>query len=199
MKYYLDITLLPDADVNLGFLWQRVYQQIHIALVENKTSDNISDIAVSIPEYGDKVFPLGTKLRLLSPSEKQLQLLNITKWLSRLTDYTHYTSIKQVPGSVSQFAYFKRKQFNSNIERLARRRMQRKDETFQQAMAYFNDFEQQRTKLAFLNVKSLSGGGRFKLFIERELVDEPIGNGAQFNCYGLSERAADRQAAIPYF
>ncbi|MBL1422430.1 MAG: type I-F CRISPR-associated endoribonuclease Cas6/Csy4, partial [Alphaproteobacteria bacterium] len=44
MKYYLDITILPDEEANLGFLWHKVYQQIHIALVENKIADNQSAI-----------------------------------------------------------------------------------------------------------------------------------------------------------
>lgn len=51
MDYYQDITLLPDAEVNLGFLWQKVFQQVHIALVEHKVADNRSAIALSIPKY----------------------------------------------------------------------------------------------------------------------------------------------------
>ncbi|MFT6209378.1 MAG: CRISPR-associated endonuclease Csy4, partial [Colwellia sp.] len=49
MKYYLDITLLPEADITLGFIWQKVYQQIHIALVDNKIGMNESAIAVAFP------------------------------------------------------------------------------------------------------------------------------------------------------
>ena len=71
MKYYIDITLLPDAEANLGFLWQKVYQQIHLALAENKIGKNQSEIALSFPEYGNKAYPLGDKLRLLSQSEAQ--------------------------------------------------------------------------------------------------------------------------------
>jgi CRISPR-associated endonuclease Csy4 len=199
MKYYLDITLLPDAEANLGFLWQKVYQQIHIALVEQKTADNQSDIAVSMPEYGDNKFPLGTKLRLLSSSEEQLQWLDAKKWLSRLTDYTHCSAIKEVPSTVTQFARFKRKQFNSSSERLARRRVRRKGGTFEQAVAHFNGFAEQQTKLPFLHVKSLSGGRLFKLFIERELINQPIKSVGKFNCYGLSECHAGNQVAIPWF
>ena len=51
MNYYQDITLLPDADIGLYFLWQKVYQQIHLALVENKSADNASAIGVAFPEY----------------------------------------------------------------------------------------------------------------------------------------------------
>ena len=40
MKYYLDMTLLPDTDITLDFIWQKIYQQVHIALVDNKIADN---------------------------------------------------------------------------------------------------------------------------------------------------------------
>ena len=92
MKYYLDITLLPDAEANLGFLWQRVFQQVHIALVDNKIGDNESAIALSIPGYKSidskaKDFPLGDKLRLLADNEGTLVKLNIQKWLNRQGSY----------------------------------------------------------------------------------------------------------------
>ncbi|MDG2898076.1 type I-F CRISPR-associated endoribonuclease Cas6/Csy4, partial [Vibrio parahaemolyticus] len=46
MDYYQEITLLPDADISLGFIWQNVFQQVHLALVDNKVADNQSSIAV---------------------------------------------------------------------------------------------------------------------------------------------------------
>ena len=199
MKYYLDITLLPDAEVNLGFLWQKVYQQIHLALVEQKTTTNQSEIAVAMPEYGNKQFPLGNKLRLLAPSTGHLENLNAAKWLNRLLDYTHCTSIKSVPDTVTEFAFFKRKQFKSNIERLARRRAVRKGESLEQAMSHFIDFKEQKSKLPFIQVKSLTSGEYFKLFIERELVEQPTKVSENFNCYGLSERHEDKKVAIPNF
>ena len=39
MKHYIEITLLPDAEVGLGFIWQKMYQQIHLALVEVKDAN----------------------------------------------------------------------------------------------------------------------------------------------------------------
>jgi len=192
MKYYLDITLLPDAEANLGFLWQRVYQQVHIALAENKIAKNQSAIAVSFPEYGNKNFPLGSKLRLFSQTQEQLQQLDIGKWLNRLTDYTHFKSIKEVPLTVNQFARFKRKQFDTNIERLARRRVMRKGESLEQALKHFEGFTDRETNLPFLNMKSLANGDQFKLFIEREFLDKE-GNGV-FGCYGLSVGAT-----VPWF
>lgn len=187
MEYYIDITLLPDAEANLGFLWQKVYQQLHLALVENKVSDKQSAIAVSIPDYGSSDFPLGCKLRLFAQHQEQLQQLDMGKWLNRLTDYTHITSIKNVPTSVNQFARFRRKQFNTNSARLARRRVKRKEESLEQALEYYASFTDQETNLPFINMQSLTQGEKFRLFIARE-VFENSENGT-FNCYGLSQGA----------
>ena len=192
MKYYLDITLLPDTEISLGFLWQKVYQQIHIAFAENKIAENQSAIAVSFPEYGNKQFPLGSKLRLLSQTQEQLQQLDIGKWLNRLTDYTHFKSIKEVPLTVNQFARFKRKQFDTNAERLARRRVLRKGESLEQALKHFGGFSDKETNLPFLNMKSLTNGDQFKLFIERENFDKE--EKGTFGCYGLSTGAT-----VPWF
>jgi len=198
MKYYLDITLLPDAEANIGFIWQKVYQQIHIALVENKTAQNQSAIAVSFPQYGEE-FPLGNTLRLLANEKGQLEQLNVEKWLSRLTDYTHLKSIKEVPVTVTQFARFKRKQFKSNLDREAKRRAKYKGEPFEEALAHFQSY-QTETSLPFINMTSLSTDGRaslnrnFKLFIQKEMVGEQ--EQGLFNCYGLSKGG---EGAVPWF
>ena len=198
MKHYLDITLLPDAEANIGFIWQKVYQQIHLALVENKTAPNESAIAVSFPKYGEK-FPLGNTLRLLANEQSQLEKLNVEKWLLRLTDYTHLKSIKEVPVTVTQYARFKRKQFKSNLEREAKRRAKYKGETFEEALAHFQNYEI-KTDLPFINMASLSTDGgaslnrNFKLFIEKEMVAEQ-GQGL-LNCYGLSKGG---EGTVPWF
>ena len=197
MKYYLDITLLPDAEANLGFLWQKVYQQLHLALVENKIAENQSAIAISFPKYGDKVFPLGDKVRLLANEEEQLKQLNIEKWLSRLTDYTHLKPIKEVPLTVNQFACFKRKQFKSNLIKEATRRAKHTGESLEVAMEHFKHY-QAESSLAFINMTSLSMEGdisknrNFKLFIERKNLEEQVQG--IFNCYGLS-----KDATVPWF
>jgi CRISPR-associated endonuclease Csy4 len=194
MKYYLDITLLSDAEVNLGFLWQKVYQQIHIALAENKTASGSSAIAVSFPEYGNEKYPLGAKLRLIGKTQEALNNLDAPKWLNRLTDYIHVTSIKEVPLSVDKFVCFKRQQFQTNIERLARRRVKRKGETLEQALKYYEDFEDTKSTLPFIIMQSLSADNKFRLFIKQKMVDEAVAG--EFNCYGLS---GAYQTTIPWF
>jgi len=202
MKYYQDITLLPDAEANLGFLWQKVYQQIHIALAENKIAENQSAIAVSFPKYDDKVFPLGDKLRLFAEQHSELEQFNIAKWLSRLTDYAHITSIKEVPSSVNEYACFKRKQFKSNLIKEAKRRAKYKGETLEDALTHFKDY-QKESSLPYINMTSLSTEGErpnnkiFKLFIEKNKADK-LEQGC-FNCYGLSSREITKIATIPWF
>lgn len=197
MKYYIDITLLPDAEANLGFLWQKVFQQLHIALVENKIAENESAIAVSFPKYGHKVFPLGDKLRLLANEQEQLKQINIEKWLSRLIDYTHIKQIKEVPVTVNQFARFKRKQFKSNLIKEAKRRADYKGESLEVSLEHFKHY-QTESSLAFINMTSLSMerdisiNRIFKLFIEREILEEQ--EQGLFNCYGLS-----KNATVPWF
>jgi len=197
MNYYQDITLLPDAEITLGFIWQKVYQQVHIALVENKIAENQSPVAVAFPEYGGNGYPLGKKLRLLAARQAELERLNIKKWLTRLEDYCHVKSIQPVPSNIEKYARFKRKQFKSNLLKEAQRRAKYKNESLEDALAHFQHYDK-KCKLPYINMTSLSmpenqqASRRFKLFIEQEILDQPITG--QFNCYGLSNTAT-----VPWF
>lgn len=198
MKYYLDITLLPDTEITLGFIWFKVYQQVHIAFAENKIADNSSAIALAFPNYAltgsnAESFPLGNKLRIFSPTQEALDKLSINKWLNRFSDHTHITSVKVVPNNISEFVCVKRKQFKTNLSRLARRRAKRKGETFEQAIQHYASFNDELTKLPFINVSSLSKNEQFRLFVEQTKMKEAIEG--SFNCYGLSKE----QATVPWF
>ncbi len=200
MKYYLDITLLPDVEANLGFLWQKVYQQIHLALVENQNGEGGSATAVSFPGYGDNGFPLGNRLRLIADSQAQLQAMNIHQWLNRLNDYTHIKQIKAVPEAVTKYAIFKRKQIKSNIEKKAQRRAKHLDKPYEEVLDYLLkensklDEDAYQSELPFIDMASLSSDrkDRFPLFIERVLVDKPVSG--VFSSYGLS-----KTATVPWF
>lgn len=195
MNYYQEITLLPDAEATLGFLWQKVFQQVHIALVDNKIGDNESAVALSIVDYGNKGFPLGGKLRLLAKSEQALQKLDINRWLNRLTDYCHIKAIKPVPNNVRQHACFKRKQVKS-IEKKVQSRAKHLNKPYGEVLAYLLEEERSNPcKLPFINVESqetkkragFRTTARFLLFIEKKLFDKP--KEGKFDCYGLSKTA----------
>ncbi len=208
MNYYQDITLLPDADITLGFIWQKVYQQIHLALVENKIAENQSAVAVGFPKYINpqgqdqrKDFPLGNKLRLFAQTEEALQQLKIESWLSRLTDYCHIKSIQPVPDNIGAYVCFKRKHFKSNLLKEAKRRAKYKNETQEEALQHFQHY-QKECKLPYINMSSLSmqkrnskASRQYKLFISRETGDNLLHG--EFNCFGLSK--AEKTATIPWF
>jgi len=216
VNFYIDITLLPDAEANLGFIWQKVYQQIHLILVENKVGEQDSAIAVSFPHYDDRVFPLGNKLRLLGKTEKTLKDLDVGQWLSRLDDYVHIKGIKPVPDDVNQFVYFKRKQFKSpdklregideRAEKLADKNNFDVNEVKQRLLESLAKFDTE-SRLPFIYISSLSTDKNkeiqqqvnFKLFIEKEMAENNVSNNKLFTCYGLSRREKEKKVAIPWF
>jgi len=212
MNFYQEITLLPDTEVNLGLIWQKTYQQLHLALAENKISEHESAIGVSFPKYGDKPFPLGDKLRLFASTEAQLQQLDVGRWLNRLTDYTHFTSIRAVPSNIDGLVCFKRKQFKSaakieaDIERRALYQAEKDHRPIEDVRA---DLVAQKydgkCDLPFVYMTSLSSykdgvpsdRKKFRLFIEKVAVEKA--QTGTFNCYGLSSRDPEKQATVPWF
>jgi CRISPR-associated endonuclease Csy4 len=184
MKYYQEITLLPNADITFYFVWQKLYQQIHLALVENKTGDNASAIGVAFPEYNADKYSLGTKLRLFAEDEKSMEQMHFEKWFNRLSDYVHLSNIKPVPEKLGGHACFKHIKLKGNKEKLARRRAKRKGETLQQALSHFENFGEQRSNLPYINMTSQTNGQRFRLFIEKKAMEQPqLG---LYSFYGLS-------------
>lgn len=192
MKFYIEVTLLPDVEIGLNFLWQKVYQQIHLALVEIQDANKQVPIAVAFPEYEKDTFYLGKKLRLFANEQSQLDALDIQKWLARLSDYVHFTKVREVPADITQYVCFGRLQAKSNIERLARRKARRENITEQNALALLKGFKDERLKEPFVHLKSLSGGQDFRLFISKRKVEQAVTG--SFNLYGLSAFAT-----VPWF
>jgi len=212
MMFYVEITLLPNLEVPLHFIWEKVYQQMHLALVENKISEYESAVGVSFPKYGNKPFPLGDKLRLFAQTEEQLQKLDIGRWLNRLTDYTHHTWIREVPSNVDAFVCFKRKQFKSavkieaDIERRALYQSQKDNRPIEEVRTELAAQKYDgKCDLPFVYMTSLSTNenivpssrNKFRLFIEKE--DAEKAQSGSFTCYGLSSRELGKQATVPWF
>ncbi len=213
MNYYQEIRLLPDAEANLGFLWQKVYQQIHIALVENKNVDDTSTFGLSIPDYFApeqqlKGFPLGDKIRLFAKTEEALSELDISKHLIRLEDYAQVKSIKPVPEH-SQYACFTRvsKKGKKRIEEKTKQMAEFKaKETGEPFDKWFKEYSKKAPQvlstLPFIQVArsikdKAQGKNSFKLFIEMELVDAPVTG--DFNCYGLNSKSQKQKTTVPWF
>lgn len=204
MKYYQDITLIPGDGMSLYPIWEKIFRQLHLALVEHafEIETNIgkvkqSKVGVAFPKYTQENHFLGNKMRLLALSETDLKAIDLEKYFSRLEDYVHKTSVKEVPiEKITGYAFFKRVAIKGNAERLARRREKRLTRkgvqtSYEEALNYFqNDQNREQpkhteTKLPFIYLNSVTTNQRFPLFIEM-VSTEQKSDKAKFSCYGLS-------------
>ncbi|WP_281648864.1 type I-F CRISPR-associated endoribonuclease Cas6/Csy4 [Parendozoicomonas sp. Alg238-R29] len=195
MQVYIDMTLLPSDDIGHHFLWEKVFQQVHIALVENRDAEGFSPFGITFPEFHTEKHRLGRKLRIFAPDHAAMEKLDILKWLARLTDYVHITSIRTVPENVERFVRFQRLQMKSSPERLIRRAAKRQGITVDEAREQRAGVQPCLTRAPYIWVKSLSSGERFRLFVT--CVDEERAGNPTFTPYGLAK--AGTIGALPYF
>jgi CRISPR-associated endonuclease Csy4 len=188
MKFYQQVQLLPGAEVELHFIFKKVYQQIHLALVENKKDDNSSSVGISFPEYDAEKKTVGSIIRLFSTEEEALKKIDLDYWLNRLRDYVHVKSIREVPlpFKIRGYAFYCRRHMKGSNENLARRHVKRKSVTLDEARLHYSNFER-KFLFPYFQVESMGNGNTFRLFVERIACDENhIGT---FSCYGLSKGA----------
>lgn len=207
MKYYQDITLLPEPDIELNFLWCKVFTQMHIALVECKNGNGQSDIGFSWPNYhfGKAGVGLGNKLRVFAQTEAQLEKLNVASWLSRLSDYAHISSVKAVPEQV-EYVSFARKSVKGE-KRIAKDMLAKAElwseksgdsvEKCLQALEATKPTSVNRLPYIVLESQQTKAHAQkkaqpFKLFIEK--INKPEAVVGAYSCYGLS-----KTATVPWF
>lgn len=205
MNYYLEITLLPHSEIEWHFLWEKVYQQLHLALVEqafekevdvdnsgNKKLIKVSKIGISFPSRNAQRHHLGHQLRVFAQTQEQLEQFDAPRWFDALSDYVHLTRIRAVPESVKSHGCYFRIQTKNNNEQLSKRRSQRHKISVDEAMKHFASHEQEMTNAPFVYIKSNSSGERFPLFIG--YVEQTEASEKSFSCYGLS-----KQSTVPVF
>ena len=191
MSTYLEITLLPNAEISTNFLWSKVFQQIHLGLVEMQDEQKQVPIGISFPNYeiSEKNISLGEKLRLFADSESTLVQFNSKYWLSRLSDYVHCTSIRPVPEkNITGYASYQREQPQNNKERLARRYATRHQISYEQALKRYSSMKPKITAAPFIQLKSLSTNQPFRLWIKKMTVSGLMNR--KFSTYGLSPRSS---------
>ncbi len=192
MKYFFELTFISNNEFSFYQLWSKVYAQLHLAFVETKDEDNKINLGISFPEYqfnNEKgIGFLGSKLRVFANSEEELQKLDIRRWLERLNDYVHISSIKEVPvHKITGYAIFSRKQVKTNADRLARHRVKRGDISYEEAKSRYQNVIT-TTDLPFIQLKSLTSTQPFKLFIEKRVSEKLTED--KFSTYGLSARSS---------
>ena len=191
MTHYIEIVLYKDMEIALGFIWQKLYENLHLAFVNIKDSDNKIPLGVSFPRYGIKNgFPLGDRLRLFA-TKKILEEIDIQNILESMQEYLKIKDIEQIPSDIKGYAIFKRKQFKTNPLRLAKRYAKRNNVSLEEAIKRYEKFDESKiiknNKLPYINYKSASTGQRTKIFIEMIESDKEIEG--KFSTFGLSSNA----------
>ena len=199
MKFYQEITLLPDAETGIYFLWQKIFQQIHFALVNIKNADDKVSVGISFPEYINSTEAsekqLGSKLRLFAETKEELEKLDIEKYLACFSDYVHIIKPRSIPQPrIQGYAVFSRWSVDLNPERLARRYAKRNGISFEEALDRYKNFKE-KDKPPYIQLKSLSGKRDFRLYVSKKEVKQP--QSGLFTCYGLS--LSDSYATVPLF
>ena len=188
MQYYLELSLLPNDDTSVYFLWSKLYTQLHLAFVEQKDSQEKIAYGVSFPRYrlsSDKgIGFLGDKLRIFAHSAQELEQLNLNQWLARLNDYVHITAPRETPHNVS-YGIYSRAVPKDSVEKRILHQAQRRNISITEASTHFKDHVYTPLIEPFISLKSLSGQHIFKLHIKKTLTDEA--SMGKFGTYGLSK------------
>lgn len=185
--HYADLSIVPDPESSLVHLLGALYDRLHLALVQQRR-DNIG---VSFPGYSTNPRSLGHVLRLHASAEVLSDFLQ-TDWLKGMRDHVRAPEIAAAPPDAIHRT-MQRRQFKTSVERLRRRRMQRKRETAHQAADAIPSSVQRTPDLPYAHVRSRSSGQPFCLFLALGAPKTAAVPGT-FNTYGLSATAT-----IPWF
>ena len=187
MNYYQEITLIPDGEVSLSFLWTKVFTQLHLALVEEQRREGMVKTALAFPTYQDK--GLGNKIRIIAPSEEQLERLHLKQRLERLSDYVHQTTIRKIiEQRITGHSIYSRYQPDESVERKARRYARRHESiTYEDALSLL-DQRKKAYELPFIKMKSVSTAQTFSLFIKKTPCQSE--QSGTLSTYGLSDNTS---------
>ncbi len=185
--HYIDIKVVLDPETSSTQLLGALYDHLHLALVQQRRDT----IGISFPGYSLSPRTLGTTLRLHG-SEAELQQLLAADWLKGMRDHARIENIAAAPDDASHRTV-QRRQFKTSAERLRRRRMRRKGETAEQAMAAIPSSMEHRPNLPYVHLHSRSTGQPFCLFIALGSL-QPTAIPGSFNSHGLGN-----PATIPWF
>lgn len=200
MKYYQEITLLDSDEKSIYEIWSEVYMQLHIALADVRNKHTIDTIGVSLPNYryeekkGQTFAMLGNKLRVFAPSQKDLETLNLDKWLERLTNYVHVKRIDEVGDKAKEHVVVRRYR-HKNVLKQAEAFAEHKGITLEAALIHCAKHKQDNKPYPYINLRSISNHQPYTLSIMQEIVDDEVKG--SFNSYGINN-AADK-VTVPHW
>lgn len=187
MTHYCEITIIPDPDIAPYFIWSKLFNQVHIALAEIKNKHGIEYIGVSFPDYHydkkEKSSKLGLKLRVFAQSQKDLETLNLDKWLERLTDYVHIKGIKEIPkDKATSHVSVHRYRFKP-AEVQAQTLSKKLSIGYDEAMVTVAKRKPEMA-LPFIQMRSQTNNSNYRLKVLQQACSEP--KAGQFSVYGMN-------------
>lgn len=195
MWFFQEITLHPTEEIAESFLLAKIYARIHLALVNSKDEKGAIHCGVSFPEYTENPRSLGGKIRILTQDEDVLKKMDIPSVLSRFVEggYVHISPARVVPiKRVKKCAIYSRYQPEASNERKARRYAKRHDISVEDAAKFFSAKEES-VIYPYIQLKSMTTGQRFSLFIRKSILENPPAEektDSCFSAYGISTNVA---------
>ncbi len=193
MNHYIDLKIIPDAEIPLYFIRNKVVTKLHKALHDQ----NQKNIGISFPNYKVK---LGDIIRLHG-SQADLQTLQDSNWLGGLSGYCEASEILPVPETIEGYRTVSRIQPTMTLAKLKKRIEYQKAngilKTDEDIVAYEKQYKAKMFASSldnpYLELQSASTGELYRIFIELgEIQSQPVAG--EFNHFGLS-----KVATIPWF
>ena len=183
MDHYIDVLILPDPEFSAAILMNSLYNKLHKALWDRKSTT----IGVSFPQYN---VTLGDLLRVHG-SVTDLTGLQEKNWIGGMSGYCTASDIMKVPES-TKFRTVSRKQptmSQSKLNRLKKRGSISEDEIKQYKAKMFS----KGLEDPYVELVSGSNSHKHRRYIEfGELQDNP--DFGVFDLFGLS-----KMATVPWF
>lgn len=196
MKFYQEITLIPQADISPYTVWSTLYTQLHLAFVEQKDEQDKVGYGVSFPQYrtlaDKKIAYLGYKLRVFAPTEQALSALNLDKWIERLVDYIHISSIRSVPDDIKGYANYYRAIPKMTLDERITHQAKRHGVSYDKVAKHFENYEEQSFAHPYVQLISQTNRQSYPLYIGKQTAE--VLTDGRFGTYGLS-----RTSSVPEF
>jgi len=203
MNCYIDLTLLPDEEVPIFFIRNKVYSKFHKTIFDLKACN----IGISFPclkkakKNDQNKMNFGENIRIHSTQER-LQQLQSLNWLGGLAGYCKVSGILPVPDKVEGHQTVFRVRQNMSVAKLQKKIERQKSKGYLKTDDDIKIYEKQyKAKLfatgldnPYLELRSTStGGNKYRLYIAfGELQNQSVEG--EFNNFGLS-----KIATVPIF
>lgn len=201
MRFYQEISLIPNDEIPPYEIWSKLYNQLHIALADLQNTLGHQPIGVSFPNYHYSernqggFATLGYKLRVFATSQADLEVLNLPKWLDRLDDYVHIRRIDSVDKDKVRGYVAVSRYRQPNINTQAKNLAKHKGISFDDALLHCQKYKRQAKCYPFIALKSQTNGHNYHLVIQQKQVDKPTQG--TFNSYGINN--ASDAVTVPYW